>query len=173
MNLLSDMRMSMELSGRVEPRAAEIKMSREELAGRIDHTLLAPYTGSRVFRQLCDEARTYHFHAVCVNPYWIRYYSRELRRTGVGAAAVVGFPLGQTTSRMKALEAQEATENGASEVDMVMNIGALKDRDYGAFREDIAGVVGSVLGNPVKVILEVGYLTYEEVVKACEVSKEA
>jgi len=167
------MTFGMELITEVERRASEIKMSPEELAKTIDHTLLAPYKTTGEFKKLCTEAKTYDFYAVCVNPYWVSFCSNELKGTGIKIAAVVGFPLGQTTSKMKALEARETIENGASEVDMVMNIAAFKDQNYEFVKQDIEAVVKVADDTPVKVILETGYLTYEEIVKACEISKEA
>lgn len=163
----------MELIMEVERRASEIKMSPEELAKTIDHTLLAPYKTTGEFKKLCIEAKTYNFFAVCVNPYWVRFCSDELKGTEIKVAAVVGFPLGQTTSKMKALEARETLENGANEVDMVMNVAAFKDQNHDFVKQDIEAVVEAAEDTPIKVILETGYLTYEEIVKACEISKEA
>ncbi|KUO40468.1 MAG: 2-deoxyribose-5-phosphate aldolase [Candidatus Hadarchaeum yellowstonense] len=157
----------------VERRAKEIRLSPEELAKMIDHALLRPEKSSDSFRNLCREARKYHFHSVCVNPAWVRFCAEELRGSGVKVVATVSFPFGQMTSRMKALEAMEAIENGASEVDMVMNIGAFKEGNYDYVRRDIEAVVKAVGGNVVKVIIEAGYLTDDEVVKACEIVKSS
>jgi deoxyribose-phosphate aldolase len=161
------------LMAEVERRAKEIRLSPEELAKMIDHALLRPEKSSDSFRNLCREARKYHFHSVCVNPAWVRFCAEELRGSGVRVVATVSFPFGQMTSRMKALEAMEAIENGASEVDMVMNIGAFKEGNYDYVRRDIEAVVKAVGGNVVKVIIEAGYLTDDEVVKACEIVKSS
>jgi len=161
------------LMAEVERRAKEIRLSPEELAKMIDHALLRPEKSSDSFRNLCREARKYHFHSVCVNPAWVRFCAEELRGSGVKVVATVSFPFGQMTSRMKALEAMEAIENGASEVDMVMNIGAFKEGNYDYVRRDIETVVKAVGGNVVKVIIEAGYLTDDEVVKACEIVKSS
>jgi deoxyribose-phosphate aldolase len=161
------------LMAEVERRAKEIRLSPEELAKMIDHALLRPEKSSDSFRNLCREARKYHFHSVCVNPAWVRFCAEELRGSGVKVVATVSFPFGQMTSRMKALEAMEAIENGASEVDMVMNIGAFKEGNYDYVRRDIEAVVKAVGGNVVKVIIEAGYLTDDEVVKACEIVKSS
>ncbi|MGQ9788242.1 MAG: deoxyribose-phosphate aldolase [Candidatus Hadarchaeaceae archaeon] len=139
----------------------------------IDHSLLRPDRPLDSFRDLCFEAKKYHFYSVCVNPAWIKFCFEELKGTGVKVVAVVSFPFGLMTSRMKALEASEAVENGASEIDMVMNIGAFKSKDYNLVREDIEAVVEAVSGKTVKVIIEAGYLTDDEIVKACEIAKQA
>ena len=162
-----------DLLAEVERKVKEIKISPEELAGMIDHALLRPEKSSDSFRNLCNEAKKYKFYSVCVNPYWVRFCSDELKGTGVKVVAVVSFPFGQMTSKMKSMEAKESTENGASEIDMVMNIGAFKDNDHGYVKSDIEAVVDAAGGNVVKVIIETGYLTDGEVVKACEIVKQA
>ncbi|WCK56870.1 deoxyribose-phosphate aldolase [Aneurinibacillus sp. Ricciae_BoGa-3] len=123
--------------------------------------------------KLCQEARDHHFFAVCVNAYWVARVKQQLRGSNVKIAAVVGFPLGATTSETKAFETVQAVENGTDEIDMVINIGALKDKDDEAVRRDIMGVVHSAGGNTVKVIIETGLLTEEEKERACRLSKEA
>lgn len=172
-SLLRTMSVPIETLDEIERRASEIKMGPVELAKIIDQTLLAPHKTKDDFKKLCDEAKTYNFYAVCVNPHWVRFCAHELKGTEVKVASVVGFPLGQTTSNMKALEAGEAIENGASEIDMVMNISAFKDRDYDLVEQDIEAVVGAARGNPVKVILETGYMSHEEIMEACEIVKRA
>ncbi|MFH1820989.1 MAG: deoxyribose-phosphate aldolase [Methanobacteriota archaeon] len=139
----------------------------------IDHALLRPEKSSESFRNLCNEAKKYSFFSVCVNPYWVRFCSDELKGTDIKVVAVVSFPFGQMTPKMKAMETKETVENGASEIDMVMNIGAFKDRDYEHVKRDIEAVVDSAGGNVVKVIIESGHLSDGEVVKACEIVNQS
>lgn len=140
----------------------------------IDHTLLKPEATEADVIKICDEAKEYDFASVCVNAYYASVVSRELKGTDVKTCVVVGFPLGATTKEVKAFEAKQAIENGAEEVDMVINVGALKAKKYEEVKEDIKAVVEAAKGNAlVKVILENCLLTKEEIVKACELSKEA
>ena len=144
------------------------------LARMIDHTLLKAEVTEDQIRELCREAATYCFASVCINPAWVELSARLLRRTGVKVCTVIGFPLGADTAETKAYETRDAIGKGASEVDMVINIGALKSKDYRKVKGDIQGVVRA--GRPnvvVKVILETCLLTDEEKIKACELSKEA
>ena len=148
-----------------------------DIAKYIDHTNLKPYATADDIIKLCDEAIEYGFYAVCVNPYRVRLakeYLRE-RKADVKVASVIGFPLGATPTEVKVFEARKALEDGADELDMVINIGALKDRDYEYVKNDIAEVVkvAHEKGAKVKVIIETCYLTEEEKVKACELAKEA
>lgn len=163
----------MESIPEVERRTKEIKISPEELAKTIDHTKLTPYKSTGSMKKLCDEAKAYHFYSVCVNPFWTRFCANELKGTDVIVDTVIGFPLGQTTSEEKAFETKRAIEEGASEIDMVMNIAKFKDKDYGFVRDDIKTVVNAAGEKTVKVILETGYLTYEEIPEACKIVKEA
>ncbi|WP_456365346.1 deoxyribose-phosphate aldolase [Thermococcus sp.] len=149
----------------------------EELARYIDHTNLRPYATREDIMKLCDEAIEYNFYAVCVNPYRVKLakdYLRE-KKADVKVASVIGFPLGATSTEVKVFEAERALEDGADELDMVINIGALKDRDYDYVKGDIEEVVkvAHERGAKVKVIIETCYLTEEEKVKACELAKEA
>ncbi|RKD29476.1 deoxyribose-phosphate aldolase [Thermohalobacter berrensis] len=140
----------------------------------IDHTLLKPEAVEEQIKKVCEEAKKYNFASVCVNPYYVPLVSRELKGTDVKTCVVVGFPLGATTKEVKAFETKQAIENGANEVDMVINIGALKDKKYDVVRDDIKAVVDSAKGKAiVKVIIETCLLTKEEKVKACELAKEA
>ncbi|MFD3158374.1 deoxyribose-phosphate aldolase [Haloimpatiens sp. FM7330] len=139
----------------------------------IDHTLLKPQSTEEQVKKICSEAREYGFASVCVNPYYAELVSKELEGTDVKTCVVIGFPLGATTKEVKAFEAKQAIENGAKEVDMVINIGALKDKKYDVVREDIKAVVDAAKGKALlKVIIETCLLTDEEKVKACEISKE-
>ena len=144
-----------------------------DLAGMIDHTLLKPEVTRDDIRKLCDEAKRFHFASVCVNSTWVPMCKALLGGSGVMVCAVVGFPLGAMTPTAKAYEAREAVRAGASEIDMVMNIGAMKSRDYETVFEDICRVVKAAGTAKVKVILETGGLTTEEKIVGCSLSKLA
>ncbi|MCY6371037.1 deoxyribose-phosphate aldolase [Clostridium ganghwense] len=145
-----------------------------KLHGYIDHTLLKPQATEEQVIKICEEAKKYEFASVCVNAYYTSLVSKELQGTNVKTCVVVGFPLGATTKEVKAFETKQAIENGANEVDMVINVGALKDKKYDVVKEDIKAVVDAAKEKAlVKVILENCLLTKEEIVKACELSKEA
>lgn len=140
----------------------------------IDHTLLKPEATEDQIRQLCQEAASYCFASVCINPVWIELCAKLLRRSGVKVCTVIGFPLGADTSETKAYETRDAIGKGANEVDMVINVGLIKSREYKRVKEDIRAVVRATRPNIlVKVILETCLLTDEEKVKACELSVEA
>lgn len=140
----------------------------------IDHTILKPDATSEQVIKICTEAKEYDFASVCVNPYYTSLVSRELEGTDVKTCVVIGFPLGATTKEVKAFEANQAIENGAEEVDMVINVGALKEKQYKAVSEDIEAVVSVSKGRALlKVIIETCLLTDDEKVKACELAKEA
>ncbi len=150
-------------------------MERQELAKYIDHTNLKAFATREDIKKLCDEAKKYGFYAVCVNPYRVKDAREFLRTTDIKVASVVGFPLGATFTETKVQEALMAVHNGADEIDMVMNIGAMKDGDYDTVERDIREVVEAVhpMGVKVKVIIETCYLTDEEKRKACELAKSA
>lgn len=139
----------------------------------IDHTILLADTTRSQIEKLCEEAKTHQFASVCVNTYWAKTCSELLSGSDVKVCCVVGFPLGACTTATKAFETSQAIENGATEIDMVLNIGALKDQDYVTVVEDIKAVVEAAKGNIVKVILENCLLTKEEIAKACELCVEA
>ncbi|WMJ80735.1 deoxyribose-phosphate aldolase [Clostridium sp. MB40-C1] len=144
-----------------------------ELQRYIDHTLLKPEATEKQIIKICEEAKKYNFASVCVNPYYASLVSDKLKGTEVKTCVVVGFPLGATTKEVKAFETKQAIENGAAEVDMVINIGALKDKKYDIVKEDINSVVDASKGKAlVKVIIETCLLTKEEIVRACEIAKE-
>ncbi len=145
-----------------------------DVAKYIDHTLLkADATGPQIDK-LCSEAREYQFHSVCVNTTWTTRCAKNLRGSGVKVCVVVGFPLGAMSGRSKGFEARHAIEEGADEVDMVMNIGALKERDLKTVEEDIKWVVRACGQRALlKVIIETALLTDEEKVLACEIVKKA
>ncbi len=144
-------------------------------ASLIDHTLLKPDAAEKDIKALCDEAAKYGFASVCVNPSWVKKASAFLQGTGVPVCTVIGFPLGATLSDVKAFEARRAIFDGASEVDMVINVGALKSGDDCAVEEDIRAVVEAAHDHGVlcKVIIETALLTNEEKVRACLASKNA
>lgn len=144
-------------------------------ASLIDHTLLKPEASEADIRKLCDEAAQFGFASVCVNPAWVKRASEFLRGTGVPVCTVIGFPLGATLPDVKAFEARRAIFNGAREVDMVINIGALKSGDDCAVEDDIRAVAQAAHENGVllKVIIETALLTDEEKVRACLASKNA
>ncbi len=146
-----------------------------ELAKLIDHTLLKPAATADQIDHLCEEARQYRFAAVCVNPVWVRRAASHLRGTGVRVASVVGFPLGAVVPEIKAMETRRALRDGAREIDMVINVGALKSGDYGLVERDIAGVSDACreVGALNKVIIEAALLTDEEKVVACRLAKAA
>jgi deoxyribose-phosphate aldolase len=143
----------------------------------IDHTLLKPEATYREIEELCQEAKEYGFATVCVNPVHVRLAAKLLRaceKTGVKVCTVIGFPLGAGVPLTKAVEVREAIANGATEVDMVINIGALKSGDYELVFRDIKAVVDAAAGQALtKVIIETCLLTDEEKVKACLLAKEA
>ncbi|NWF96413.1 MAG: deoxyribose-phosphate aldolase [Candidatus Thorarchaeota archaeon] len=148
-------------------------MTMQELAAMIDHTVLKPETTRSKVQQLCEEALSYHFAAVCINPIHVEQAALLLKDSDVKVCCVVGFPLGATLPEVKALEAREVVRRGASEVDMVMNIGALRDNDEALVRRDIEGVVSASEGAHVKVILETGFLTDDQKRQACLICKDA
>lgn len=145
-----------------------------ELAKYIDHTLLKPDSTAEQFDQLCKEALMYKFKSVCVNSSWVSYVSKKLRGSDIIVCSVVGFPLGGMDSRSKAFETQNAIENGAKEIDMVINIGALKSGNLKLVEEDIRAVRRASRSNTIlKVILETHLLSEQEKILACEISKKA
>lgn len=139
----------------------------------IDHTVLKPETTKAQILSLCEEAKQYDFASVCVNPTWVSTCAKELEGTDVKVCTVIGFPLGATLKEVKAFETKCAIEAGATEVDMVINIGAAKDQNWELVYEDIKAVVDAANGVLVKVIIETCLLTDEEKVKACEMSVKA
>lgn len=145
------------------------------IARYIDHTLLKADATQDQIAQLCYEARTHHFASVCVNPTHVRLCAQLLKGSDVKVCTVIGFPLGATAAPVKAYETQQAIRDGATEIDMVINVGALKSRDYKAVHEDIAAVVSTAhaANALVKVIIETALLTDEEKVIACQLSKTA
>ncbi|REH82167.1 deoxyribose-phosphate aldolase [Staphylococcus felis] len=139
----------------------------------IDHTLLKPETTRDQIDRIIEEAKTYHFKSVCVNPTHVEYAAQQLEGSDVLVCTVIGFPLGASTTETKAFETRDAIAKGADEIDMVINIGALKDGRDDDVQRDIAAVVEAAQGHTVKVIIETVLLTDDEKVKASELSKAA
>lgn len=145
----------------------------QSLAPYIDHTLLKPDATKHQVRVLCEEALEHHFFSVCINPWMITTAREVLRTTKVNICTVIGFPLGATESSVKSFETGRALNLGAHEIDMVLNIGALKTQEYSYVEKEILSVVRAAEGRLVKVIFETCLLTNEEKVKACELSVNA
>lgn len=148
-------------------------ISPEKLAQMIDHTNVHAEAAEEDIKNLCIEAMAYNFVNVCVTPANVALASELLNDSDIGVCAVVGFPLGVQTPQTKAFEAREAVFHGASELDMVMNIGALKSGKDQFVRKDVEGVIMAADGKIVKLILETALLTLEEKIKACLIAKNA
>ncbi|MCC3277261.1 deoxyribose-phosphate aldolase [Arthrobacter sp. zg-Y20] len=145
------------------------------IASYIDHTLLKPEAGREDILRVCAEAAEYQFKSVCVNPLWVGTVRNALKGSGVLTCSVIGFPLGATTTEVKVFEAQGALQDGADEIDMVIDIAAARRNDRAALVRDIAAVADAVhaAGGILKVIIETSLLTDEQKVLACEASVDA
>ena len=139
----------------------------------IDHTILKATATKEDVKELCDEAKKYGFYSVCVNGANVEYAFSQVKDSDVKVAAVVGFPLGAMATDVKVFEAKKAIEDGASEIDMVINVGALKDKNYDFVENEIRKIKEAIGNNILKVIIETCYLTDEEKVKACKLSVNA
>lgn len=140
----------------------------------IDHTALKPNTNKESILKLIAEAKTYDFASVCVNPCWVALAHQELKNTDVKVCTVIGFPLGANTTEVKVFETKDAIEKGAQEIDMVINIAMLKDKEYDYVENEIHQIVEAAKDKAiVKVIIETCLLTDEEKIKACELSQKA
>ncbi|MGO5441373.1 deoxyribose-phosphate aldolase [Megamonas funiformis] len=140
----------------------------------IDHTALKPNTNKESILKLITEAKTYDFASVCVNPCWVALAHQELKNTDVKVCTVIGFPLGANTTEVKVFETKDAIEKGAQEIDMVINIAMLKDKEYDYVENEIHQIVEAAKDKAiVKVIIETCLLTDEEKIKACELSQKA
>lgn len=149
-------------------------MDKKSLCKFIDHTLLKPDCSAVEVEGLCSEALKYNFASVCVNPSFVSLCSEKLKGSEVKVCTVIGFPLGATTTEVKIFEAENAIENGATELDMVINIGKLKDKDYDYVREEIKSLAKVCKNHALlKVIIETCLLSEEEKLMACRLSKEA
>jgi len=150
-----------------------MEFNRKNVAAIIDHTLLKPEATEKDILKCCEEANKYGFASVCIHPCYVKSAGKALKGSSVKIATVVGFPLGANLSSIKAFEAAKAVEDGANELDMVINIGALKQGKVEYVENDIRIVVEAAKGAIVKVILETCYLTKEEKILACELCKKA
>lgn len=148
-------------------------MKRSSLAQMIDHTQLRAFATEIDIRELCEEALSFGFRAVSVNPVWVSFCAKILRDSNVGIDACVAFPLGAATARMKIEETRDAIENGATEIDMVINVGALKSGYAHYVEKEITAVVKAAKDCPVKVILENSYLNNDEKIAVCEICLRA
>lgn len=138
----------------------------------IDHTLLKPDASQEQIETLIEEAKKYDFASVCVNPTWVNFAAQSLKGTDVKVCTVIGFPLGANTPELKAFETSDAIRNGVNEIDMVINIGALKSRNFDLVERDIRAVVEAAKRTLVKVIIETCLLTDDEKVKACQIAQK-
>ena len=152
---------------------ASSSLTIDKLAKMIDHTLLVPSSTYTTIRNHCKESAKWNFGAVCINPVHVHLASGLLRNTEVKVCTVIGFPFGATPARVKAFETSLAVAEGADEVDMVMNVGAFRSRDYDYVKDEIEAVVMAAKGVVVKVIIETGYLTDKEKVRACLIARDA
>ena len=143
-----------------------------ELNKYIDHTNLKAYATTEDIKKICDEAIKYKFSSVCVNPYYVSYVSDYLKNTNIDVCCVVGFPLGMNKMITKEYEAIAAIEDGATEIDMVINIGALKNKNYDYVKQEIENIRDAIDGKILKVIIETSYLTEEEIIKMTEICNE-
>lgn len=144
-----------------------------DYAKYIDHTLLKATATKAEITKLLEEAKEYHFKSVCVNPYYVSYAKEVLRDTDVLVCTVIGFPLGQNTTNVKVLETKDAILNGADEIDMVINVAAIKDKDDKLVETEIRAIKEACGPRTLKVILETCYLTDEEIVRASKLAKKA
>ena len=140
-----------------------------EINKYIDHTKLSAYATHEDIKKLCEEAKDNHFETVCVNPYYVSYAKEELKGSNVNVCTVIGFPLGQNITAVKEYE---AIEDGADEIDMVINIAALKDKDYDYVKQEIEDIRDAIDGHTLKVIIETCYLTKEEIIKMTEICND-
>ncbi|MGL4985717.1 MAG: deoxyribose-phosphate aldolase [Treponemataceae bacterium] len=148
-------------------------INKNDLAQKIDHTLLKQDATQEQITLLCEQALEHQFCSVCVNSFWVSYAYSLLKNSAVKVCTVVGFPLGASSSEAKAFEAQKAIADGASEIDMVINIGLLKGSQYDTFLHDISGVRNVCTNQILKVILETCLLTDEQKIIACQIAQKA
>ena len=151
-----------------------MEYTKKNVAGMIDHTLLKADATEAQIAKLCQEAKEYGFASVCVNPGYVPEAAEALKGTDVRVCTVIGFPLGATSSEAKAAETADAIAKGATEVDMVVNVGRIKSGNWDYVRSDIAAVVNAARGRALtKVIIETCLLTDDEKIRVCEIAKEA
>jgi deoxyribose-phosphate aldolase len=145
----------------------------ENFASIIDHTLLKPESTTAMVEEICKEAMDHHFCSVCILPSFVAFAAKLLKDSDVKVCTVIGFPLGSNESAVKAIEAGVAIDQGADEVDMVINIGLIKSAEWARVEDDITAVVTAARGKTVKVILETCLLTDEEKIEACKICVKA
>lgn len=153
------------------PRTAVFPVHDSPIASLIDHTALLPTLSEKNIQALCQEAITYSCHAVCIPPRFISFARQALGDAPTQIASVIGFPMGYSKSSIKRLEALKAVDNGATEIDMVIPIGALKNKQWQVVRKDIQAVVDGAGDCPVKVILETGFLQTDEIIAGCMIAQ--
>ena len=144
-----------------------------DICSYIEHTLLKQDATKEELTKLFDEAEKHHFYGVCVNPVNVAFAKNYLKNSGVKIVTVCGFPLGASTSEVKAFEAKQAIKDGADEIDMVINVSAIKNKDYDFVKDDIKSVREATVGHILKVIIETDLLTKDEIKKACEICIDA
>lgn len=154
-------------------RKPTLPIKKEDIASYIDHTLLKPTASRQDIRQLCEEARKYGFAAVCVNPGHVFFAAQLLAGSETAVCTVIGFPLGAATTLSKVAEVRDAIANGAHELDMVINLGSLLEGNYAGVYSDIKAVRDAAPRQILKVILETGYLSKEQIVRGCILAKMA
>lgn len=153
----------------------ELRMNKKEfnIAKYIEHTNVSPTAMKKDIEKLCDEAKKYHFYAVCVNPTYVAFAKKNLLKTNIAIVCVVGFPHGSSLTISKVMETKKAVQSGADEIDMTMNINAFKNKDYDYVVNDIGSVIRAAKGKNIKVIIEAGYLTNGEIKKAARMVGKA
>lgn len=150
-----------------------MEITKKNVAGIIDHTLLKQQASEEQIAKICEEAKEYSFASVCVNPCYVKQCAEALKDSTVNVCTVIGFPLGATTTASKAFETKDAVANGAVEIDMVVNVGWIKSGKWDEVKADIEGVVAAADGKLVKVIIETCLLTDEEKIQVCTIAKES
>lgn len=150
-----------------------MEITKKNVAGIIDHTLLKQQASKEQIAKICEEAMAYEFASVCVNPCYVKQCAETLKDSPVNVCTVIGFPLGASTTATKAFETRDAVANGAVEIDMVVNVGAIKSGKWDYVKNDIKAVVDAAAGELVKVIIETCLLTDEEKKHVCQIAKEA
>lgn len=143
-----------------------------ELNKYIEHTNLSTMARKEDIKRLCEEAKAYHFESICVLPFYVAYAKQMLQKSNVGITTVVGFPLGMNTTEVKEYEAIDAINKGADEIDMVINMGCVKNKDYAFIKKEIETVRDSIDGHPLKIIIEACNLEEDEVIKLTEICNE-
>lgn len=169
---VKNMENQQEIIKQVKREAKKLELSTQQIAEMIDHTLLNPYSKETEIEKICDEAIEYDFHSVAVNPYYTKTCVKKLKKHDQGVTVTIGFPLGQNTKKIKKAEAKQAKRLGADEIDMVMNIAAFKDGKKQEVKQEIKEISKSAKNLPLKVIIETGYLSNQEIKESIEMIKD-